>query len=284
MCYSEPIFSYTDKQWSAGCSPRSAPTTPKTAALNKTCHGWGIRKAIKSSLNSNSLEQILICTFLLRSEYKIAFLVPFDVNWAFYMESLQVSTATSANSSGKPTGGLSSWLKPEVLMDEFRAHPSADITLAYLLDKWTGICPCTGQSGSWESRQNKETAIISSDQSVKHAQELTLRQKGISFQWQRGTRKQQLLKQDLPAPGISPHCPKDMAEVMLLECTVPAWLLQCRGTFSDTLESCQLQWMRTKSSDVLTWSGKLMQRLPSSLYLAFLICGSAYLCWIETNK
>lgn len=74
------------------------------------------------------------------------------------------------------------------------------------------------------------------------------------------------------------HCPSGMAEGMFLECTVPAWLLQYHGTFSDTLENCRCNERTIKSSSLLKLPGRLMWGLPSSLYLAFLICGSTCLC------
>lgn len=67
----------------------------------------------------------------------------------------------------------------------------------------------------------------------------TLGQKGIGFLWQRGTWK---------CPGIGSLCqvsqptiPKARHRRCLWSALFPARLLQCRGTFSDPLESCQLQ-------------------------------------------
>lgn len=60
------------------------------------------------------------------------------------MKSLQVSTATSANSSGKPRGGPSSQRRPEVPMEEFRAHPVAEITSGQMT-RTLSFCWTTGE-------------------------------------------------------------------------------------------------------------------------------------------
>lgn len=159
-------------------------------------------------MNSNSLEQILICTSLLRREYKITFLVPFDVNGAFYVESLQASTAPSVNSSGKMSGGL---------VDHFPLQgPQQHLSWAK-----EGLCPSPGQSQSWGSRQAEGAAIISSEM-------LTLGQKGIIFPFGN------VLEWDPCARYPSPPAQGGAFGV-------PCSVLQCHGTFSDPLESCQLQ-------------------------------------------
>lgn len=65
------------------------------------------------------------------------------------------------------------------------------------------------------------------------------------------------------------HCPSGMAEGMFLECTVPAWLLQYHGTFSDTLENCQLQWTHNKIIQFIEIAWKINVRIAFLFVLGF---------------
>lgn len=110
-------------------------------------------------------------------------------------------------------------------------------------------------------------------------QKLTLGWKGISFQWQRGTWKHSSWNWTCLCQASLPTAPK-------------AWQRSCFWSALLLLGCCsamarsQILWRIVSSNECITkWSNvlklpeRLMQGLPPSLYLAFLICGSAYVCW-----
>ena len=153
-------------------------------------------------------------------------------------------------------------------MDEFRAHPSADNTSNSLgqMNRTLSFYWTIGELGIKADRRSSNYFFRPVSEARTGADSGTKR-----YQLSMAERhsETQLLEQDLPVPGISPHCPNGMAEGMLLECTVPAWLLQCHGTFSDTVEICQLQWMHNKIIQCIEIAWKINARIAAFFILGF---------------
>lgn len=142
-------------------------------------------------------------------------------------------------------------------------------------NRWKGFEPTTLCQG-WTDLAAEAKWNNSSDQALKHGQELTLRQQAISFQCQRGTQTAG------SSTGLT--CTR-LHTAPVARQRACFWNALFLPGYCSTMARSQIPWRTVscnectiKSSNLLKLPGRLMWGLPSSLYLAFLICGSTYLC------